>query len=291
MFDVDNHVESIDLSLSGNDLTLAVGRAGIAGTLSDTVTLPVGSGGTGDDAYDWATEGNTDLIPNNKLDGLLSQIMAGTNITIDDTTSGQITIAASGGGTGDDAYDWATEGNTELIPNSKLDGLLTQILAGTNITIDDSTAGEITITSSGGTGNITRIITAGTSGLSGGTASGDATLSLDFTRLTPFSGGNLVAGSDLFVLRDSNGGNAPYRTVTKNTLANALSDGTTLNVNNDAIRIANGGVDTTQLADESVTEDKLDIGNAPTLSQLLSWDGSGLLWATSTGSGSSTFLT
>ena len=60
------------------------------------IEIPVtATGGTGDDAFDWATEGNTDLIPNDKLDGLLSQIMAGTNITIDDSTSGQITIAAS----------------------------------------------------------------------------------------------------------------------------------------------------------------------------------------------------
>ena len=140
---VDHHVDTLDLTLSGNDLTLTLERIGLP-NIFDTITLPAGSGGIGDDAYDWATEGNTDDIPNSKIDGLLSQIMAGTNITIDDTTSGQITIAASGGSTGDDAYDWATEGNTDLIPNSKLDGLLTQILAGTNITIDDSTAGEIT---------------------------------------------------------------------------------------------------------------------------------------------------
>ena len=74
------------------------------------------------DTEDWSLIGNTDLIPNSKLDGLLTQIMAGTNITIDDSTAGQITIAASGTGTGDDAFDWATEGNTDLIPRNKVYG-------------------------------------------------------------------------------------------------------------------------------------------------------------------------
>ena len=126
-------------------------------------------------------------------------------------------------------------------------------------------------------------------GLSGGTTSGDATLSLGFETLTSINR-TQIAEDDYFVLRDNSAGNAPYRTVTKNVLALTLSDDITLDVNNSTIRIAPGGVDTTQLADESVTEDKLDIGNTPTLSQLLSWDGSGLLWATSTGGGSSTFL-
>ena len=31
-------------------------------------------------------------------------------------------VAAGGGGTGDDAYDWATEGNTDFIPVGKTHG-------------------------------------------------------------------------------------------------------------------------------------------------------------------------
>ena len=45
--------------------------------------------------------------------------MPGTNITIDTSTAGQITIAGS---LGDDAFDWATEGNTDVIPTDKLPG-------------------------------------------------------------------------------------------------------------------------------------------------------------------------
>ena len=47
-----------------------------------------------DDAFDWATEGNSDAIPAAKL--------------------------ANAPASGDDAYDWATEGNNDLIPDSKI---------------------------------------------------------------------------------------------------------------------------------------------------------------------------
>ena len=50
----------------------------------------------GDDAFEWATEGNTDAIPADKL----------TN--------------APSGVDGDDAYPWATEGNDDVIPSGKV---------------------------------------------------------------------------------------------------------------------------------------------------------------------------
>ena len=34
-------------------------------------TIPTGGGGTGDDAFDWATVGNTDNVPDNKLNDLI----------------------------------------------------------------------------------------------------------------------------------------------------------------------------------------------------------------------------
>ena len=59
----------------------------------------------GDDAFEWATEGNTDAIP-----------------------AGKLTLAPSGEG-GDDAYEWATEGNLDVIPSGKvnLDSVQSQI--------------------------------------------------------------------------------------------------------------------------------------------------------------------
>ena len=135
-----------------------------------------------------------------------------------------IEIPVTATSSGDDAYDWATEGNTDLIPNNKLNGLLSQIMAGTNITIDDSTSGQITIAASGGggTGDITSIITQAGSGLQGGADTGDVTLRFDFDDLTLLTSPNL-SGTDLFVYRDLNSNTNPYKAITKNSLAMELA--------------------------------------------------------------------
>ena len=138
----------------------------------------------------------------------------------------------------------------------------------------------------GGTGDITSIITQAGSGLQGGADTGDVTLRFDFDDLTLLTSPNL-SGTDLFVYRDLNSNTNPYKAITKNSLAMELVDGNTLNVNNFNIRIAPGGVDTNQLADDAVTEDKLDIGNDPANNQVLGWDGTGLLWTTVSGGTSS----
>ena len=95
-----------------------------------------GGGGSGDDAFDWATVGNTDTIPDNKIPSGITRDTE-LNARIDNTdlpdTGGSTTnapsvasvvkkIAAipSGGGSGDDAFDWATVGNTDEIPVAKI---------------------------------------------------------------------------------------------------------------------------------------------------------------------------
>ena len=65
----DGVVDTVTLSLSGQDLTLTLGRTNNLADISDTITLP-SSGGTGDDAFDWATVGNTDTIPDAKIPDL-----------------------------------------------------------------------------------------------------------------------------------------------------------------------------------------------------------------------------
>ena len=67
------------------------------------------------ESFDWALVGNTDLIPNAKLDGLLAQVMAGTNLTIDRTTAGEITLNATAGGGGTQTHF--------PIPNADVSGI------------------------------------------------------------------------------------------------------------------------------------------------------------------------
>ena len=164
-----------------------------------------GGGGTGDDAYDWATEGDTDLIPVDKLPGRQVWLASVYNptpsiinltvpgfvgdlpegdiliFTVTQTTQNnlEVSIRINGEPSGavlnsdgdpvierdlqlnsthimtrtagsyylleSESFDWALVGNTDLIPNAKLDGLLTQVLPGTNLAIDRTTAGEITL--------------------------------------------------------------------------------------------------------------------------------------------------
>ena len=85
--------------------------------------------------FDWATVGNTDTIPDAKIPSLnASKITAGIMATarLGTGTADNMTflrgdgtwIAPPGGGTGDDAFDWATVGNTDAIPVGKLGNVL-----------------------------------------------------------------------------------------------------------------------------------------------------------------------
>ena len=151
--------DAFDWATVGNTDQIPLAKLG-TGTASDSVFLrgdgewaaPPG-GGTGDDAFDWATVGNTDTIPDAKIPNLnASKITAGTLATarIPDLSAAKITsgtmatarlgsgtadnttflrgdgtwIAPPGGGTGDDAFDWATVGNTDAIPVGKLGNVL-----------------------------------------------------------------------------------------------------------------------------------------------------------------------
>ena len=101
--------------------------------------------------YDWARTGNTSALPTSKIPGLdADKITSGTfdaaripDLAASKITSGQFTVERLGGstgqdgyylqrsggtarwvavpgGTGDDAFDWATVGNTDQIPVAKL---------------------------------------------------------------------------------------------------------------------------------------------------------------------------
>ena len=140
----------------------------------------------------WALTGNINLIPNNKLEGLLTQIMAGTNITIDDSTSGEITISASGGGISDGVVNALTlalagsdltltagrtigvdiSSSALTLPFALLSGAtFTGAVSGITPTDDEHFATKLYVDNNSGgsgTGDITSIITANNSGLQGG---------------------------------------------------------------------------------------------------------------------------
>jgi hypothetical protein len=98
------------------------------------------------------------------LTGILTSIVAGTNVTISGST-GQVTINASGGGS-QTLNDTLGLGNTSNLGMSvgvitatsfsgsgtNLTGIVTSIVAGTNVTISGST-GQVTINASGGGGS------------------------------------------------------------------------------------------------------------------------------------------
>ena len=66
-------------------------------------------------------------------------------------------------------------------------------------------------------------------------------------------------------------------------------DGTTIEFNEatgvSELKIVDGGVDTLQLADEAVTEGKIDMFNSPTLGYVLGYTSNGLEWVANTEAG------
>ena len=63
--DENNYLSGVTSSVAGQMVTLNFAREGLA-NLSTDFTLP-GGGGSGDDAFDWATVGDTSLVPTAKL--------------------------------------------------------------------------------------------------------------------------------------------------------------------------------------------------------------------------------
>ena len=99
-------------------------------------TLPTGGGGgSGDDAFPWATEGNTDRIPYDKHG--LDVVIGITSVTYDTSTRNlRVRLPQTDGGdtfqevvlpewlTAAGIADWAEDGDNSNVPNSKLPGNL-----------------------------------------------------------------------------------------------------------------------------------------------------------------------
>ena len=69
------------------------------------------------------------------------------------------------------------------------------------------------------------------------------------------------------------------------------NDGSTLAVSGSGVKVADGGVDTAQIASEAVTEAKLDVHNSPTDGDVLTYDGTnGLEWEAPASGGGATMV-
>ena len=103
-------VDSLGVLVTGQTLTVTLGRTAPLPDLVDTATLPTGGGG------------GTDT--NNYLSGVTSSV-AGQIVTLNFAREGLANLSTDftvpgGGGSGDDAFDWATVGDTSLVPTAKL---------------------------------------------------------------------------------------------------------------------------------------------------------------------------
>ena len=103
----------------------ALGAMGVPGTPGG------GGGGTGDDAYDWATEGDTSNVPDDKLPDTLLTGIDSLHLSRrhprhrlelrpdrrESTNNGQITLPDFLDAT--EVWDWALASNADRLPNSK----------------------------------------------------------------------------------------------------------------------------------------------------------------------------
>ena len=100
-----------------------------------------------------------------------------------------------------------------------------------------------------------------------------------FLRLDQLTLEAQIVATDNFVFSDTSNSNAIRRVTWGGAIAR-MADQDTIITANAIMRINDGGVDTNEVADEAVTEPKLDISNVPVDDYVIAWDGpnSTMVW-------------
>ncbi len=152
--DTNDYVNSVGASVSGSDLTITLGRTGSLADLTDTVTLPSGSGGTSDGVVNSATF---------SLSGQDLTLTLGR--TIGANVSDTVTLP-SGGGEIDFIRATASSASPTLVSATNRVEFNSGSLSGGSTITWDNTNKEITVSAAGSyeiTANITGSNAAGTS--------------------------------------------------------------------------------------------------------------------------------
>ena len=248
-------------------IEVAAGGITVRELADDTITEPkldISNTPTSGQVLSWD---GSDLSWADAGAGTIAGVTAGTGLSGGGTV-GTVTLDIENGGVGTaQLANFGVTVGKMAITNTPTSG---QILsyAGPNMTWIDGS----------GTGDITAVTTASGSGLSGGVDTGAADLALDIAGLTNLSSTALDDSDILFIGDVSDSGDPRKHLTVGGLMSFATSGEATMDSGGGKLRVAAGGITTQEIADNTVTEPKLQIAGNPGTDNLLSWDGSALRW-------------